>query len=113
MKKDAIRVSAWVLALTAAVGIPLSVRLADAAPPGGGSGVSGCGKIVLVASTTPGGGPCKAWQATTGWTYRFNGVDAFNVGDEIHVTGTLCTYCIGTCQAAVLLNAQVSTCVRR
>lgn len=112
MKKAVMQIAVGVLALTAAVGVPLSVRYADAAPPPGGSGVSDCGKVVLVNSTVLGAGPCKAWKANSGWTYRFNGVDAYNVGDEIHVTGTLCTYCIGTCQAAVLLNAQVSACGR-
>lgn len=77
--------------------------------------VADCGTVVQVGSwydddDGTGTGGCRAWLADEGGVYTFPGVDNYQLGDRIFVSGDACFDCLSTCQAGVLLTADVSAC---
>ncbi|MCG8403977.1 MAG: hypothetical protein MI923_02145 [Phycisphaerales bacterium] len=74
-----------------------------------------CGTVEIVDPVSPLPGledGCKVWRSdkNNGGLFIFAGLDAFEPGDRIFVTGDQCVFCIGVCPAVALLNATIDDC---
>jgi hypothetical protein len=114
-----IRIPRAVLAAAAGVACVLGAganRAADAFiffPVPFGFPIAECGTVVLVNSTFPpddGTNDCKAWQADSGGAYLVDGIDSLPVGTRVFVNGTICNFCLTTCQAGAILDSSLSAC---
>lgn len=78
--------------------------------------IADCGTVGLVDSFIPfpGGEPqggCLAWfPDNSPGAYIVAGLDAFNVGDRVFVTGLICSNCLTSCAAGAILDGQITPC---
>ena len=79
--------------------------------------VPSCGTVEIVDAFIPfpGSDPvngCKVWRSdkNNGGAFIFAGLDAFEPGDRIFVSGSQCIVCLTACPAVPLLNVTIKDC---
>ena len=74
-----------------------------------------CGTVEIVDPVTPLPGledGCKVWRSDKNnrGLFSFAGLENFEPGDRIFVSGVQCTFCLTVCPAVPLFNATIDEC---